>query len=59
MRYLVCPVCKGNVYPGELVGGICIDCAERKEKGEDTHRRVERMLVSRDFRQMELEAFIK
>ena len=59
MRYLVCPVCKGNVDPGELVGGICIDCAEMEEKDEDTHCRVERMLVSRDFRQMELEAFIK
>lgn len=55
MRYLVCPICKGNVDPGELVGGICTDCADQEEKDEDTHRRVELMLVSRDFRQMELE----
>lgn len=55
MRYLICPVCEANVDPGELVGGICIDCAEREEKDKDKHRRVELMLTSRDFRQMELE----
>lgn len=55
MRYLECPVCHGNVDPGELIGGICIDCAEKEEKEKDAKRRVKLMLTSKNFRQMELE----
>ena len=55
MRYLECPACHANVDPGELVGGICIDCAEKEEKKNDKRHRLKLMLISRDFSQMELE----
>lgn len=54
MRYMECPVCNGNVDPGEIVGGICIDCAEKETKERDRKHRVKLMLISTDFHQMEL-----
>lgn len=55
MRYLECPVCHANVDSGELIGGICIDCAEKEERKKDSRHHLKLMLASRDFRQMELE----
>lgn len=55
MRYLECPVCHGNVDPGEIVGGICIDCADKETKERDKKHRVKLMLMSGDFMQMRLE----
>ena len=54
IRYLECPVCHGNVDPGEIVGGICIDCAKKETKERDRKHRVKLMLISTDFHQMEL-----
>ena len=58
MRYAECPICHGHVDAGELVNGICLDCLEKKEKEKDIQYRMQKMVMSRDYKQMEMEEFV-
>lgn len=44
-----CKKCKANVDAGELVGGVCDDCREEKEKQESYFKQVLRIDVSGQF----------
>ena len=58
MKYNECRICSSHVDAGELVNGICLDCLEEKEKEKDIQYRMQKMVMSRDYKQMEMEEFI-
>lgn len=58
MRYSECRICGSHVDAGELVNGICLDCLEEKEKEKDIQYRMQKMVMSRDYKQMEMEEFV-
>lgn len=59
MRYSECRICGSHVDAGELVNGICLDCLEEKEKEKDIQYRMQKMVMSRDYKQMEMEEFVR
>lgn len=58
MRYSECRICGSHVDAGELVNGICLDCLEEKEKEKDIQYRMQKMVMSRNYKQMEMEEFV-
>lgn len=58
MRYNECRICDSHVDAGELVNGICLDCLEEKEKEKDIQYRMQKMVMARDYKQMDMEEFI-
>lgn len=50
---VVCRKCRGNYDPGEIIGGICIDCLE-EEKQEQLRQSRAAKIISSPFYQMEL-----
>lgn len=58
MKYNECRICGSHVDAGELVNGICLDCLEEKEKEKDIQYRMQKMVMSRDYKQMEMEEFV-
>ena len=58
MRHSECRICGSHVDAGELVNGICRDCLEEKEKEKDIQYRMQKMVMSRDYKQMEMEEFV-
>lgn len=48
-----CKICNGNCDPGEVVGGVCMECAEEEQQRQIRAAFVARMINS-PFRQMEL-----
>ena len=58
MKYNECRICGSHLDAGELVNGICLDCLEEKEKEKDIQYRMQKMVMSRDYKQMEMEEFV-
>ena len=58
MKYNECRICGSHVDAGELVNGICLDCLEEKEKEKDIQYRMQKMVMSREYKQMDMEEFI-
>jgi hypothetical protein len=58
MKYQVCRGCGDHLDAGEAVNGYCRDCLEEKEKRKDIVYRMQCMVASKDFKQMEMEEFI-
>lgn len=50
---VVCRKCRGNYDPGEIVGGICIDCLEEEKQEQLRQSRVAKIISSPSY-QMEL-----
>ena len=48
-----CKICHGNCDPGEIVGGICLDCIEDRNKRIDREDTIDRMMNS-PYEQMEM-----
>lgn len=44
MNSYICSVCGGNCDPGELIGGICIECLEEKRIAVETHNKIASLL---------------
>ena len=59
MKYQVCRGCGDHLDAGEAVNGYCRDCLEEKEKRKDIVYRMQCMVASNDFKQMEMEEFIR
>ncbi|MCF2641183.1 hypothetical protein I6E50_02005 [Roseburia hominis] len=59
MKYNECRICGSHVDAGELVNGICLDCLEEKEKEKDIQYRMQKMVMSREYKQMDMEEFLK
>ena len=59
MKYHVCRGCGDHLDAGEAVNGYCRDCLEEKEKRKDIEYRMQRMVASKEFKQMEMEEFIR
>ena len=59
MKYEVCRGCGDHLDAGEAVNGYCRDCLEEKEKRKDIVYRMQCMAASKDFKQMEMEEFIR
>ena len=58
MHYRVCNCCGGHVDAGELVNEICEECRSEQEKRKDASYRMELLVRSKDFKQMELEELL-
>ena len=58
MKYNECRICGGHVDAGELVNGICLDCMEEREREKDIQYRMQKMVMSREYKQMDMEEFI-
>jgi hypothetical protein len=59
MKYQVCRGCGDHLDAGEAVNGYCRECLEEKEKRKDIVYRMQCMVASKDFKQMEMEEFIR
>ena len=55
MYYRVCGCCGGHVDAGELVNGICEECRREQEKRKDASCRMELLVRSTDYKQIEME----
>ena len=58
MHYRVCNCCGGHVDAGELVNEICEECRSEQEKRKDASYRMELLVRSKNFKQMELEELL-
>ena len=58
MYYRVCNCCGDHFDPGELVNGTCEDCRSEQEKRKDASYRMDLLVRSKDFKQMELEELL-
>ena len=43
---------------GELINGICLDCLEEREKEKDIQYRMQKMVMSKDYKQMNMEELL-
>lgn len=50
---VVCRKCRGNYDPGEIIGGICMDCLEEEKQEQLRQSRITRVMNSSSY-QMEL-----
>lgn len=41
-----CSECNGNCDPGEIVGGVCLDCMEQKRQMQIRQERAFRVMTS-------------
>ena len=58
MNRYKCSVCGGNCDPGELVGGVCVECLEEQRVAIVMQDKVISLLDA-PWEQMKLEDFIK
>lgn len=49
-----CKICNGTCDPGELVGGVCRECAEEERQRQITANSVAKMMSSQSY-QMRME----
>ena len=57
MNSYECSVCHGNCDPGELVGGICLECLEEQKMAVVMQSNIVKLLNAQ-WEQMSLEEFI-
>lgn len=57
--YYECKQCHAHVDAGELTGGICEECRDQNENNRTRAQEIERMIMSVNFKQMEVEEFIR
>lgn len=53
MKGIECPICHGRYDPGEMIGGVCLECREEERQRIVRRDNVVRMMNS-PFKQLEL-----
>lgn len=53
MKGIECPICHGRCDPGEMIGGICLECREEETQRIIRSNNVNRIMNS-PFFQMEM-----
>lgn len=43
MKGIECPICHGRCDPGEMIGGVCLECRE-EERQEEERQEEERQM---------------
>lgn len=46
MKGIECPICHGRCDPGEMIGGVCLECREKEEQRQNSADRVSRVINS-------------
>lgn len=46
MKGIECPICHGRCDPGEMIGGICLECREKEEQRQNSVDRVSKVMNS-------------
>ena len=46
MKGIECPICHGRCDPGEMIGGVCLECREKEEQRQNSADRVSRVMNS-------------
>lgn len=55
MKGIECPICHGRCDPGEMIGGICLECREEEEEEQRIVRRDNVVsMMNSPFKQLEL-----
>ena len=54
MKGIECPICHGRCDPGEMIGGVCLECRE-EERQQIIRRRSVAQIMSSPCYQMEMQ----
>ncbi len=46
MKGIECPICHGRCDPGEMIGGVCLECREEEEQRQTSADRVSKVMNS-------------
>lgn len=46
MKGIECPICHGRCDPGEMIGGVCLECREKEEQRQNSVDRVSKVMNS-------------
>ena len=53
MKGIECPICHGRCDPGEMIGGVCLECREKEEQRQTCEDKLSKVMNS-PFKQLEL-----
>ena len=51
MKGIECPICHGRCDPGEMIGGVCLECREEEEQRQTSADRVSKVMNG-DYKQL-------
>ena len=54
MKGIECPICHGRCDPGEMIGGVCLECRE-EERQQIIRKRSVAQIMSSQYEQLEID----
>lgn len=47
MKGIECPICHGRCDPGEMIGGVCLECREEERQEEERQMKKQSLFIMR------------